>query len=80
MVASNISSLLQRVSGTLGAGDRQAHRRAADVREMLPTRAPAYNARSSIRHLESGGDASTKIIAESLGHWKKVPDAPSMRD
>ena len=22
---------------------------------------------------------STKIIAESLTHWKKVPDAPSMR-
>jgi hypothetical protein len=23
---------------------------------------------------------STKIIAESLTHWKKVPDAPSIRD
>src|SRR6266481_4139133 len=23
---------------------------------------------------------STKIIAESLTHWKKVPDAPSLRD
>ena len=23
---------------------------------------------------------STKIIAESISSWKKVPDAPSMRD
>jgi hypothetical protein len=23
---------------------------------------------------------STKIIAESLTHWKRVPDAPSMRE
>jgi hypothetical protein len=31
-------------------------------------------------HLSQSAMQSTKIIAESLSHWKKIPDAPSMRE
>jgi len=35
---------------------------------------------TELQTLSQAALQSTKIIAESLTHWKKVPDAPSLRD
>src|SRR5215475_2736415 len=60
MVASNISSLLQRVAGTS----------VQEIDKLI----------GELQTLSQAAMQSTKIIAESLTHWKKVPDAPSIRD
>jgi hypothetical protein len=81
MVASNISSLLQRVAGTSVQeidkliGELQA------LREMLHVEGARVQ-REIVEYatLSQAAMQSTKIIAESLTHWKKVPDAPSIRD
>jgi len=81
MVASNISSLLQRVSGTSVQEIDKLIGELQTLREMLATEGARVQ-REIVEYatLSQAAMQSTKIIAESLGHWKKVPDAPSMRD
>jgi len=81
MVASNISSLLQRVSGTSVQEIDRLISELQTLREMLATEGARVQ-REIVEYatLSQAAMQSTKIIAESLGQWKKVPDAPSMRD
>jgi hypothetical protein len=81
MVASNISSLLQRVSGTSVQEIDKLIGELQTLREMLATEGARVQ-REIVEYatLSQAAMQSTKIIAESLGHWKKVPDAPSMRE
>jgi hypothetical protein len=81
MVASNISSLLQRVSGTSVQEIDKLIGELQTLREMLANEGARVQ-REIVEYatLSQAAMQSTKIIAESLGHWKKVPDAPSMRD
>jgi hypothetical protein len=81
VVASNIGSLLQRVSGTSVQeidrliGELQA------LRDMLHHE--AARVQQEVLEYASMSQAamqSTKIIAESLAHWKRVPDAPSIAE
>jgi hypothetical protein len=81
IIASNISSLLQRVAGTSVQeidkliGELQTLRdRLADEGARVQREIVEYAT------LSQAAMQSTKIIAESLTHWKKVPDAPSLRD
>ena len=50
------------------------------LREMLQTEGARVQ-REIVEYatLTQAAMQSTKIIAESLTHWKKVPDAPSVR-
>src|ERR671936_1070232 len=79
MVASNISSLLQRVSGTSVQEIDKLIGELQTLREMLATEGARVQ-REIVEYatLSQSAMQSTKIIAESLTHWKKVPDAPSM--
>src|SRR5258707_3754719 len=81
MVASNISSLLQRVSGTSVQEIDKLISELQTLREMLANEGARVQ-REIVEYatLSQAAMQSTKIIAESLGHWKKVPDAPSLRD
>ena len=81
MVASNISSLLQRVSGTSVQEIDKLIGEPQTLREMLATEGARVQ-REIVEYatLSQAAMQSTKIIAESLGHWKKIPDAPSLRD
>jgi hypothetical protein len=81
MVADSISSLLQRVSansvqeidGIIShlkiLRDRLQDERARVQREIV-----------GYASLSQAAMRSTKIIAESLSHWKRIPDAPSIRE
>ena len=81
MVASNISSLLQRVAGTSVQEIDKLISELQTLREMLHAEGARVQ-REIVEYatLSQAAMQSTKIIAESLTHWKKVPDAPSMRD
>ena len=81
MVASNISSLLQRVAGTSVQEIDKLIGEMQTLREMLATEGARVQ-REIVEYatLSQAAMQSTKIIAESLTHWKKVPDAPSLRD
>ena len=81
MVASNISSLLQRVAGTSVQEIDKLIGELQTLREMLHAEGARVQ-REIVEYatLSQAAMQSTKIIAESLTHWKKVPDAPSMRD
>jgi hypothetical protein len=81
MVASNISSLLQRVAGTSVQEIDKLIGELQTLREMLATEGARVQ-REIVEYatLSQAAMQSTKIIAESLTHWKKVPDAPSIRD
>ena len=81
MVASNISSLLQRVSGTSVQEIDKLIGELQTLREMLATEGARVQ-REIVEYatLSQAAMQSTKIIAESLTHWKKVPDAPSIRE
>jgi hypothetical protein len=81
MVASNIGSLLQRVAGTSVQEIDKLIGELQTLREMLATEGARVQ-REIVEYatLSQAAMQSTKIIAESLTHWKKVPDAPSMRD
>jgi hypothetical protein len=79
MVASNISALLQRVSGhsvqeidrligELQALRETLHQEAARVQREI----------TGYASLSQSAMQSTKIIADTLTSWKKVPDAPSI--
>jgi hypothetical protein len=81
MVASNISSLLQRVAGTSVQEIDKLIGELQTLREMLATEGARVQ-REIVEYatLSQAAMQSTKIIAESLTHWKKVPDAPNLRD
>ena len=80
MVANNISSLLQRVAGTSVRDIDRLIAELQTLRDMLHTEGARVQ-REIVEYatLSQAAMQSTKIIAESLTHWKKVPDAPSMR-
>ena len=80
MVANNISSLLQRVAGTSVRDIDRLIMELQTLRDMLHTEGARVQ-REIVEYatLSQAAMQSTKIIAESLTHWKKVPDAPSMR-
>ncbi len=81
MVASNIGSLLQRVAGTSVQEIDKLIGELQTLREMLHNEGARVQ-REIVEYatLSQAAMQSTKIIAESLTHWKKVPDAPSIRD
>ena len=81
MVASNISSLLQRVAGTSVQEIDKLIGELQTLRDRLAEEGARVQ-REIVEYatLSQAAMQSTKIIAESLTHWKKVPDAPSIRD
>jgi hypothetical protein len=80
IVASNISTLLQRVAGTSVKEIDKLIAELQTLREMLHNEGARVQ-REIVEYatLSQAAMQSTRIIAESLTHWKKVPDAPSMR-
>jgi len=81
LVANNINQLLQRVAGTSVQEIDKLITELQTLRDTLQSEAARVQ-REIVEYatLSQAAMQSTKIIAESLGHWKKVPDAPSMRD
>jgi len=81
MVASNISSLLMRVAGTSVQEIDNLIGELQTLRERLHSEGVRVQ-REIVEYatLSQAAMQSTKIISESLTHWKKVPDAPSIRD
>ena len=81
MVASNINSLLQRVAGTSVHEIDKLITELQTLRDMLDSEAARVQ-REIIEYatLTQAALQSTKIIAESLTEWKKVPDAPTLPD
>jgi hypothetical protein len=81
MVATNIGSLLQRVAGTSVQEIDRLIGELQTLRDMLQTEGARVQ-REIVEYatLSQAAMQSTKIIAESLTHWKKIPDAPSLRD
>jgi hypothetical protein len=81
MVASHINSLLQRVAGTSIQEIDKLIAELQTLRERLSSEAARVQ-REIVEYatLSQAAMQSTKIIAESISSWKKVPDAPSMRD
>ena len=81
VVATNIGALLQRVAGTSVQEIEKLIGELQTLRDMLQTEAARVQ-REIVEYatLSQAAMQSTKIIAESLTHWKKVPDAPSLRD
>jgi|SRR4051812_7493907 len=81
MVASNIGTLLARVSGTSVKEIDKLIGELQTLREMLHNEGARVQ-REIVEYatLSHAAMQSTRIIAESLTHWKKkVPDAPSIR-
>jgi hypothetical protein len=80
MVAGNIGTLLQRVAGTSVKEIDKLILELQTLREMLQTEGARVQ-REIVEYasLSQAAMQSTRVIAESLTHWKKVPDAPSMR-
>jgi hypothetical protein len=81
VVATNIGALLQRVAGTSVQEIEKLIGELQTLRDMLETEAARVQ-REIVEYatLSQAAMQSTKIIAESLTQWKKVPDAPSLRD
>jgi hypothetical protein len=81
IVASNIGSLLQRVAGTSVQEIDRLIGELQTLRDMLQNEGARVQ-REIVEYatLSQAAMQSTKIIAESLTHWKKVPDAPSIRE
>jgi hypothetical protein len=81
MVATNISSLLQRVAGSSVKEIERLIAELQTLREMLHKEgARVQREIVEYANLNQAAMHSTRIIAESLTHWKKVPDAPSIRE
>jgi len=80
MVASNIGNLLQRVAGTSVQEIDKLISELQTLREML-TSEGARVQKEIVEYatLSQAAMQSTRIIAESISHWKKIPDAPSIR-
>jgi hypothetical protein len=71
VVANNISTLLQRVAGTSVQEIDRLIAELQTLREMLQTEgARVQREITEYAHLSQSAMQSTKIIAESLGHWK----------
>jgi hypothetical protein len=81
MVASNIGTLLQRVAGTSVQEIDRLISELQALRDMLHNEGARVQ-REIVEYatLSQAAMQSTKIIAESLTHWKRTPDAPSLRD
>jgi hypothetical protein len=81
IIASNISSLLQRVAGTSVQEIDKLIGELQTLRDRLAEEGARVQ-REIVEYatLSQAAMQSTKIIAESLTHWKKIPDAPSLRD
>src|SRR5436189_300033 len=81
VVANNINQLLQRVAGTSVQEIDKLISELQTLRDTLQSEAARVQ-REIVEYatLSQAALQSTKIIAESLTHWKKVPDAPSLRD
>jgi hypothetical protein len=81
MVANNISSLLQRVSGNSVQEIDRLIRELQALRDTLHHEAARVQ-REIVEYatLSQAATQSTKILAESLTHWKKVPDAPGISE
>jgi hypothetical protein len=80
ILASNIGTLLQRVAGTSLQEIDRLIIELQTLREMLHNEGARVQ-REIVEYasLSQAAMQSTRIIAESLTQWKKVPDAPSMR-
>jgi|SRR5436190_2760646 len=81
VVATNITSLLQRVAGSSVQEIDRLIGELQTLRDMLQNE--GARVQREIVHYANLSQAamhSTKVIAESLTNWKKVPDAPSIRD
>ncbi|MFL6799415.1 MAG: hypothetical protein ACJ8F3_18615 [Xanthobacteraceae bacterium] len=81
LIATNINSLLQRVAGTSVQEIDRLVGELQTLRDRL-TQEGARVQREIVEYatLSQAAMQSTKIIAESLTHWKKIPDAPSLRE
>ncbi len=81
VVANNIGTLLQRVAGTSVKEIDKLIVELQTLRDMLHTESTRVQREIvEFATLSQAAMQSTKIIAESLTHWKRVPDAPSMRE
>jgi RNA processing factor Prp31 len=81
LVASNINSVLQRVTATSVQEIDALISELESSRDMLHSEAARVQ-REIVQYstLIQGALHSTKIIAESLTQWKKVPDAQTLSD
>jgi transposase len=80
LVANNISTLLQRVAGTSVQEIDKLIAELQTLREMLANEgARVQKEIVEYATLSQAAMQSTRIIAESISHWKKIPDAPSIR-
>ena len=81
LVANNINQLLQRVAGTSVQEIDRLITELQTLRDTLQSEAARVQ-REIVEYatLSQAALQSTKIIAERLTHWKKIPDAPSLRD
>jgi hypothetical protein len=79
LVASNIGSLLQRVSGS---SVQEIDRLIAELKALRATLHQEGDrvSRELVAYaaLSQAAMQSTKILSESLGRWKRVQDAPSI--
>ena len=81
VVANNIGTLLQRVAGTSVKEIDKLIVELQTLRDMLQTESSRVQREIvEFATLSQAAMQSTKIIAESITHWKRVPDAPSMRE
>jgi hypothetical protein len=81
MVANNVSTLLQRVAGTSVQEIDRLISELQRVRDLLQNEgARVQREIVEFATLSQAAMQSTRVISESLTSWKKVPDAPSMRD
>ena len=81
LVANNISSLLQRVAGVSVQEIDRLIAELQNLRETLTTEAERVQ-REIVRYatLSQSAVQSTRIIGESIAHWRKVPDAPKISE
>ena len=81
IVANNINALLQRVAGTSVKEVDKLIVELQTLRDMLQTESSRVQREIvEFATLSQAAMQSTKIIAESITHWKRIPDAPSMRE
>jgi hypothetical protein len=81
LVANNVNSLLQRVTGASVQEIDKLITELQTLRDTLQSEAARVQ-REIVEYasLSQAALQSTKIIAESLTQWKKVPDAPTPSD
>jgi hypothetical protein len=80
LVANNIGVLLQRVSGSSVHEIDRLISELQSLRELLQSEGTRVQREiAEYAHLSQSAMESTKIIAESLAHWKNVGDPHSAR-